>query len=61
MVPPHDIPDGKKPIVKNAGRLLQSVGSTASNATSFGMWITRPVAPERMERTGASTPVETSV
>jgi hypothetical protein len=59
MVPPHDIPDGKKPMVENAGRLLQSFGNTASKATSLGTRTIRPVAAERTERVGASTSVET--
>jgi len=36
-VPPQDIPDGKKPMVENAGFPLQSFGNTASKTTSFGM------------------------
>jgi hypothetical protein len=58
-VPPQDIPDGKKPMVENAGFPLQSFGNIASKTTSFGMRTIRPVAPERTERTGASISVET--
>lgn len=58
MVPPHDIPDGKKPMVENAGAPLQNTGKTASKDTSLGIRTTRPFAAERTERVVASTPVE---
>src|SRR5262245_5549688 len=59
MVPPHDIPVGKKPMADNAGRLLQSSGKIASKTTSSGIRSVRPVAPERTDRARASTSVET--
>src|SRR4029077_8551436 len=53
------MPDAKKRIVCPAGRWLQRAASSASNATSSGTRRTRPVAPERTMRCGASTSVMT--
>ena len=57
IAPPQDMPDGKWRMVAPAGRLLQRVASTASTVTSAGRRTARPLAPERMVRDGASTPV----
>src|SRR5215813_10830400 len=54
IVPPHDIPVAKKLIVERAGRSLQMRGKSALMETSPGICMTRPVAPERIVRPGAS-------
>ena len=54
IVPPHDIPVGKKLMVENAGRSLQRLGKTASKTTSSGTRKIFPVEPERSERAPAS-------
>jgi hypothetical protein len=41
-------------MVDRAGRSLQVSGNIAWKETSSGIWMTRPVAPERMMRLGAS-------
>ena len=52
MVPPQDIPDGKKSIERPATRSAQRDASAASTVTSLGRRRMRPVAPERIDALG---------
>src|SRR3954469_21681027 len=57
MAPPQDMPDAKKRMVGPAARWLQRWASNASKRTSSGRLTVRPVAPERITRSGASISV----
>src|SRR4051794_22242415 len=59
MVPPQDMPDGKKSIDRPALRFAQREARYASSETSAGNRMTRPVMPERIARFPASTWVAT--
>src|SRR5258707_5812533 len=60
MVPPHDIPDGKKSIDRPALRSAHRDARYVSTTTSAGKRITRPVTPQRNDRVSASDAVATS-